>query len=111
VSIQDAVIGAAAGYISLWLVAKGFKLFTGKDGMGNGDFKLYAAVGAFLGWKMLLLVLLLSSMVGSIFGIWQMFAAKRGWHSYFKFHFGPYLTIAGIVAMFWGRPIVDWYLS
>jgi leader peptidase (prepilin peptidase)/N-methyltransferase len=71
---------------------------------------LNAAVGAFLGWKMLPLVILVSSVVGSIFGIGQMLAAKRGWEWNFKFHFGPYLAIAGIVAMFWGRQIVDWYL-
>ena len=110
VPIRDAVIGAAAGYLSLWIVYRAFKLVTGKEGMGFGDFKLNAAVGAFLGWKMLPLVILLSSFVGSIFGIGQMFAAKRGWEWNFKFHFGPYLAMAGIVAMFWGRQIVDWYL-
>jgi leader peptidase (prepilin peptidase)/N-methyltransferase len=110
VPIGDAVVGAAAGYLSLWIVYQAFKLVTGREGMGFGDFKLNAAVGAFLGWKMLPLVILLSSVVGSIFGIGQMFAAKRGWEWNFKFHFGPYLAIAGIVAMFWGRQIVDWYL-
>jgi len=110
VPIGDAVVGAAAGYLSLWTVYQAFKLLTGRKGMGFGDFKLNAAVGAFLGWKMLPLVILVSSVVGSIFGIGQMFAAKRGWEWNFKFHFGPYLAIAGIVAMFWGRQIVDWYL-
>jgi leader peptidase (prepilin peptidase)/N-methyltransferase len=110
VPIGDAVVGAAAGYLSLWIVYQAFKLVTGREGMGFGDFKLNAAVGAFLGWKMLPLVILLSSVVGSIFGIGQMLAAKRGWEWNFKFHFGPYLAIAGIVAMFWGRQIVDWYL-
>ena len=110
VPIGDAVVGAAAGYLSLWIVYQAFKLVTGREGMGFGDFKLNAAVGAFLGWKMLPLVILLSSVVGSIFGIGQMFAAKRGWEWSFKFHFGPYLAIAGIVAMFWGRQIVNWYL-
>lgn len=110
VPIFDAVVGAASGYLSLWIVYKIFKLVTGKEGMGYGDFKMNAAVGAFLGWQMLLLVILLSSVLGSIFGIAQMLAARRGWSWDFKFHFGPYLAMAGIVAMFWGKPITDWYL-
>jgi leader peptidase (prepilin peptidase)/N-methyltransferase len=111
VSIQDAVIGAVAGYLALWLVYQGFKLLTGKEGMGYGDFKMNAAVGAFLGWKMLPLVILLSSVVGLAFGAVQMFAARGRWEAGFRFHFGPYLAIAGIVAMFWGEPIVRWYLQ
>ncbi|HEX7218080.1 MAG TPA: A24 family peptidase [Burkholderiales bacterium] len=111
VPIQDAVVGAVAGYLVLWLVFWGFKLLTGKDGMGYGDFKMNAAVGAFLGWKMLPLVILLSSLVGLAFGALQMFAARGKWDAGFRFHFGPYLAIAGIVAMFWGEPIVRWYLQ
>lgn len=110
VPIFDAVVGAIAGYLSLWVVYMLFKLVTGKEGMGYGDFKMNAAVGAFLGWKMLLLVILLSSVLGSIFGIAQMFGAKRGWAWDFKFHFGPYLAMGGIIAMFWGQPIANWYL-
>ena len=110
VSIQDAVVGAVAGYLVLWLVFWGYKLLTGKEGMGYGDFKMNAAVGAFLGWKMLPLVILLSSLVGLVFGALQMFAARGKWDAGFRFHFGPYLAIAGIVAMFWGEPIVRWYL-
>ena len=109
VPIQDAVIGAVAGYLALWLVFWGFKLATGKEGMGFGDFKMNAAVGAFLGWKMLPLVILLSSIVGLIFGALQMFAARGRWDGGFRFHFGPYLAIAGIVALYWGDPIVRWY--
>jgi len=109
VPIGDAVIGAAAGYLSLWLVYWGFKLLTGKEGMGYGDFKMNAAVGAFLGWKMLPLVILLSSLVGVAFGAAQMFAARGRWDGGFRFHFGPYLAIAGIVALYWGEPIVRWY--
>jgi leader peptidase (prepilin peptidase) / N-methyltransferase len=111
VPIQDAVIGAVAGYLALWLVYQAFKLATGKEGMGYGDFKMNAAVGAFLGWKMLPLVILLSSIVGLAFGALQMFAARGRWDAGFRFHFGPYLAIAGIVAMFWGEPIVRWYLQ
>ncbi len=109
VPIGDAVIGAAAGYLSLWLVYWGFKLLTGKEGMGYGDFKMNAAVGAFLGWKMLPLVILLSSLVGVAFGAAQMFAARGRWDGGFRFHFGPYLAMAGIVALYWGEPIVRWY--
>jgi leader peptidase (prepilin peptidase)/N-methyltransferase len=109
--LRDAVIGAAAGYLSLWLVYWAFKLATGKEGMGYGDFKMNAAAGALLGWKMLPLVILLSSVVGLFFGLLQMFAARRQWDSGFRFHFGPYLAIAGIVALFWGEPIIHWYLN
>ena len=111
VPLADAVAGAAAGYLSLWLVYWGYKLLTGKEGMGYGDFKMNAAVGAFLGWKILPLVLLLSSLVGLVFGALQMFAARRRWDASFRFHFGPYLAIAGIVALFWGEAILRWYLK
>jgi leader peptidase (prepilin peptidase)/N-methyltransferase len=109
VPLRDAVLGALAGYLSLWLVFWGYKLATGKEGMGYGDFKMNAAVGAFLGWKMLPLVILLSSFVGLAFGALQMFAARGRWDAGFRFHFGPYLAIAGIVALYWGEPIVRWY--
>jgi len=108
-TLPGAVIGALAGYLSLWLVYWGFKLLTGKEGMGYGDFKMNAAVGAFLGWTMLPLVILLSSLVGLLFGALQMFAARGRWDGGFRFHFGPYLAIAGIVALYWGEPIVRWY--
>ncbi|HEY8250092.1 MAG TPA: A24 family peptidase [Burkholderiales bacterium] len=111
VPLADAVIGAVAGYLALWLIYQGYKLLTGKEGMGYGDFKMNAAVGAFLGWKILPLVILLSSLVGLVFGALQMFAARGRWDAGFRFHFGPYLAIAGIVAMFWGEPIVRWYLQ
>ena len=111
VALPEAVIGAAAGYLSLWLVYWGYKLLTGKEGMGYGDFKMNAAVGAFLGWKMLPLVILLSSLVGLAFGALQMFAARGRWDAGFRFHFGPYLAIAGVVALYWGDPIVRWYVQ
>ncbi len=109
VPLPESVIGAAAGYLSLWLVYWGFKLLTGKEGMGYGDFKMNAAVGAFLGWKILPLVILLSSVVGLAFGALQMLAARGRWDGGFRFHFGPYLAIAGIVALYWGEPILRWY--
>jgi len=111
VPLPEAVTGAVAGYLVLWLVYWGFKLLTGKEGMGYGDFKMNAAVGAFLGWKMLPLVILLSSLVGLAFGALQMFAARGKWDAGFKFHFGPYIAIAALVALFWGEPILRWYLE
>ena len=109
VPLHEAVIGPVAGYLSLWLVYWAFKLATGKEGMGYGDFKMNAAVGAFLGWKMLPLVILLSSVVGLAFGALQMFAARGRWDAGFRFHFGPYIAIAALVALFWGEPILRWY--
>jgi leader peptidase (prepilin peptidase) / N-methyltransferase len=111
VPLSEAVIGAAAGYLSLWSIYWAYKLLTGKEGMGYGDFKMNAAIGAFFGWKMLPLVILLSSVGGLLFGVLQMAAAKRGWDSAFRFHFGPYLALGAIVAMFWGGPIMRWYLG
>jgi len=111
VPIADAVIGAVAGYLSLWLIYWLYKLATGKEGMGYGDFKMNAAVGAFLGWKMLPLVILLSSVVGLVFGALQMFAARGRWEGSFRFHFGPYIAIAAVIALYWGEPIVRWYLG
>jgi leader peptidase (prepilin peptidase)/N-methyltransferase len=111
VPLLDAVIGAAAGYLSLWLIYWAYRLATGKEGMGFGDFKMNAAIGAFIGWKLLPLVILVSSVVGLAFGVLQMVAARRGWDAAFRFHFGPYLAIAAIVAMFWGQPVMRWYLA
>ncbi len=107
----DAVIGAATGYLSLWSIYWAYRLLTGKEGMGYGDFKMNAAIGAFVGWKLLPLVILVSSVVGLGFGVAQMIAARRGWDGAFRFHFGPYLAVAAIVAMFWGTPIMRWYLA
>ena len=109
-TLDQAVIGAAAGYLSLWGIYWAFKLATGKEGMGYGDFKMNAAVGAFVGWKMLPLVILISACVGLVFGVVQMVAARGGWDGNFRFHFGPYIAIAGVVALFWGAPILRWYL-
>jgi leader peptidase (prepilin peptidase) / N-methyltransferase len=111
VPLFEAVIGAAAGYLSLWLIYWAYRLVTGKEGMGFGDFKMNAAIGAFFGWKLLPLVILVSSIVGLAFGMVQMVAARRGWDGAFRFHFGPYLAMAAIVAMFWGEPIMRWYLT
>ncbi len=110
VSLRDAVLGAVSGYLFLWSVYWIFKLIFRKEGMGYGDFKMNAAVGAFLGWTALPLVIVVSSVVGVVFGVAQMIAAKGGWRWGFRFHFGPYLAIAGVVAMFWGPEITRRWL-
>jgi leader peptidase (prepilin peptidase)/N-methyltransferase len=104
--LAEAVIGAAAGYLTLWTINAAFRLVRGIDGMGYGDFKMTAAVGAFVGWKYLFLVVLLSSCVGLAFGLAQMIAARRGWDTAFRFHFGPYIAIAGVAALLWGQAIL-----
>lgn len=109
VDLGSAVIGAAAGYLSLWSVYWGFRIITGKEGMGFGDFKLLAAVGAWLGWQMLPLVVLASSFVGAIAGVSLMLFAKQGRDV--PIPFGPYLAVAGTVALFWGRPLTHAYLK
>lgn len=109
VSLQDSVIGAIAGYLSLWSVYWLFKLVTGKEGMGYGDFKLLAALGAWLGWQYLPMIILLSSFVGVIFGIIQLRLKQQGIDK--AFPFGPYLAIAGWICMMWGNVILDWYLT
>ena len=107
--LRSAVIGAAAGYLALWSVYWLFKLATGKDGMGYGDFKLLAAIGAWLGWKMLPLVILLSSFVGAAVGIALIVFAGRG--RSVPIPFGPYLACAGLLALFWGHDINRLYLN
>lgn len=109
VPLQDAVIGAIAGYLSLWLVFHIFKLVTGKEGMGAGDFKILAAIGAWFGWQMLPLVILLSAAVGAIVGITWSLAVGRDHR--LPIAFGPYLAGAGWIAMLWGEQIVSWYMS
>lgn len=106
--LQSAVVGAIAGYASLWLVYWGFKLATGKEGMGYGDFKLLAAIGAWLGWQVLPLVILLSSLVGAIVGITLIVAKNRGRNV--PIPFGPYLAAAGVLALFWGNGLTQAYL-
>ncbi|MCU5787456.1 leaderpeptidase and N-methyltransferase [Alcanivorax marinus] len=109
VTLADAVVGAMAGYLSLWSLYWVFKLLTGKEGMGYGDFKLLAALGAWLGWQYLPLVILLSSVVGLVFALTMMAtgAVKRGQ----GIPFGPYLAIAGWIALLWGEQIVSGYLG
>ena len=108
-SLDSAVIGAALGYFSLWTVFWLFKLTTGKDGMGYGDFKLLAAIGAWLGWQMLPIVILLSSLTGAFVGIFLMFFKGRNKQE--PMAFGPFLGCAGILALFFGSYINQHYLS
>jgi leader peptidase (prepilin peptidase) / N-methyltransferase len=108
-SLSSAVIGAAAGYLALWSVYWAFKLLTGKEGMGYGDFKLLAAIGAWLGWQMLPLVILLSALVGAVVGIAGI--VLRGRERGAKLPFGPYLSAAGFIAMIWGAQLNTWYLG
>jgi leader peptidase (prepilin peptidase)/N-methyltransferase len=108
VSPTDAVIGAAAGYTSLWLVFHAFKLVTGKEGMGYGDFKLFAALGAWLGWKVLPLVIVLSAATGAILGILMITLQGRDRRE--PMPFGPYLAAAGWLAMMYGDSLLTGYL-
>ena len=105
--LSSSVIGAAAGYLSLWSVYKLFKLITGKEGMGYGDFKLLAAIGAWLGWQLLPVVILLSAVVGSVVGIALIVFGGRS--SQTAIPFGPYLAAAGLIAMLWGDRLVQLY--
>ncbi|GGI93368.1 prepilin peptidase [Shewanella gelidii] len=108
-TLQDAVIGAMAGYLSLWSVFWLFKIATGKEGMGYGDFKLLAVIGAWLGWQMLPLVIILSSLVGAVVGITLIAFKKLNQGN--PIPFGPYLAAAGWIALVWGDTIVNSYLA
>ena len=108
VDLQSAVIGAMAGYLSLWSVYWLFKLATGKDGMGFGDFKLLAALGAWFGWQFLPMIILLSSLVGAVVGIAGIMILGRDKN--IPIPFGPYLAAAGWIAAMWGNEIMEWYL-
>ena len=109
VPLKSAVIGAMLGYLSLWSVYWLFKLLTGKEGMGYGDFKLLAALGAWMGWQQLPLIIILSSLVGAICGSIILFASKRSQGT--AIPFGPYLAIAGFIALLWGQKITSAYLE
>jgi leader peptidase (prepilin peptidase)/N-methyltransferase len=106
---RSAILGAVAGYLILWSVYWAFKLLTGKEGMGYGDFKLFGALGAWMGWQMLPLVLLLSAFTGAVVGIALIVA--RGRDRNIPIPFGPYLAAAGWIALMWGPQIVGGYLS
>ncbi|MEO5765967.1 MAG: A24 family peptidase, partial [Casimicrobiaceae bacterium] len=109
VPLKTALIGAVAGYLSLWSVYWLFKLIRGKEGMGYGDFKLLAALGAWLGWQMLPLIVLLSSVVGATIGL--LLIVFKGRDHSVPLAFGPYLAIAGAIALFFGPALVKLYLA
>jgi len=108
-SLESSVIGALAGYLILWSIFWLFKLVTGKEGMGYGDFKLLAALGAWLGWKMLPLIIMLSSVVGAALGILILTVNKKGRET--TLPFGPYLAISGLIALFWGNDLINLYFN
>lgn len=108
-NLSSAVVGAIVGYLSLWSVYWGFKLVTGKEGMGYGDFKLLAAIGAWVGWQVLPVTILLSSFVGAVVGITLIVVARHGRNV--PIPFGPYLAAAGVIALFWGKPLTQAYLG
>jgi len=107
-NLPSAVLGAVIGYLALWSVYWLFKFTTGKEGMGYGDFKLLAALGAWLGWQMLPLIILLSSLVGAVVGITLIVALKHGRN--IPIPFGPYLAGGGLIALFWGQTLTQSYL-
>ena len=109
VDIHSAVIGAVAGYLTLWSVYWGYKIIAEKEGMGYGDFKLLAVIGAWFGWQMLPLVILFSSVLGSVVGIGLILLTKRGRHV--PIPFGPYLAGGGVVALLWGNEVNHAYFE
>jgi leader peptidase (prepilin peptidase)/N-methyltransferase len=106
---RAAVVGALAGYLSLWAVYQSFRLVTGKEGMGYGDFKLLALLGAWLGWHGLPLIVLLSSLSGATLGLVLILLRVQDRST--PVPFGPHLAAAGWVALLWGRDLIDWYLG
>ncbi len=111
VSLHDAVLGVIIGYLSLWSLYWIFKLITGKEGMGYGDFKLLAALGAWCGWQGLLSIVLISSLLGSVLGIIQLWINRHNENKDYSLAFGPYLSLAGWICLLWQGNIVQWYLS
>lgn len=109
VTLLDAVLGAIIGYLSLWSFYWAFKLLTGKEGMGYGDFKLLAALGAWMGWQSLLPIIILSSLVGAVVGVLMILLMGRD--KSVPMPFGPYLAGAGFIMLIWGPQLTDFYLS
>jgi leader peptidase (prepilin peptidase) / N-methyltransferase len=106
-TLGDGVAGALAGYLSLWLVYHGFRLATGKEGMGYGDFKLFAALGAWMGWQLLPLIILLSAATGAVVGITLILLGRQQREN--PIPFGPFLAAAGLVALLYGQDLVGFY--
>ena len=109
IDLETSVIGAIAGYLSLWTIFVGYKLITGKEGMGHGDFKLLAMLGAWTGWKMLFVIVLTSSLVGTVVGITMILLKKTDRAT--QIPFGPYLAGAGWLTLLWGPQLLQFYFS
>jgi len=107
-TLPVAVLSAAGAYVGLWLFIKLFYLITGKIGMGHGDFKLFAAFGAWFGWEFLPLILLFSSIAGAVIGLIYLRVSNKSRDT--TIPFGPFLCIAGLISMFWGHTVINWYL-
>lgn len=108
-SLESSLLGAVAGYLSLWTIYHVFKLLTGKEGMGRGDFKLLAALGAWTGWEQIITIVLLSSLVGALVGLFLI--VFRSHDQRVPIPYGPYLATAGWIAMVWGEDLTGWYLG
>ena len=106
---QDGLIGAVAGYGIFWLVARAFLILTGREGMGYGDFKLLAMLGAFMGWQALPFIIFTSSLVGAVVGSVFLVLSKRGFRA--EIPYGPYLALAGMAWFVWGGDILPWYMG
>jgi leader peptidase (prepilin peptidase)/N-methyltransferase len=109
--INSSILGVIVGYMSLWSVYIIFKLLTGKEGMGHGDFKLLAAIGAWVGWQQLLSVILISSLAGTLVGIALLIKARHEQREMTSIPFGPYLAAGGWITLIWGQDLSRWYLS
>lgn len=112
IALEQSIYGVIVGYLSLWSVYITFKLLTGKEGMGHGDFKLLAALGAWLGWQQLLLVILISSLSGTILTL--LLLSRKNTHKdamQSAIPFGPYLALGGWITLIWGTELTSWYLS
>ncbi|MBY0545409.1 MAG: A24 family peptidase [Gammaproteobacteria bacterium] len=105
--LHSAIYGAVGGYMSLWLIAKSFLLLTKREGMGHGDFKLLALIGAWAGWQMLLPTLLMASFVGALVGLAMIVAGKLKREQ--PIPFGPFLAVAGWICLLWGKPLLNWW--
>jgi leader peptidase (prepilin peptidase)/N-methyltransferase len=107
VPLHDAVLGAAFGYLSLWSIYWIFKIITGKEGMGYGDFKLTALLGAWFGWQQLPLIVFLSACIGLLFGMYRILIQKHSKDT--PFAFGPFISLAGFIAMIWGKQLLQFF--
>lgn len=111
VELETSILGVIVGYLTLWTVYIVFKLITGKEGMGHGDFKLLAAIGAWVGWQQLLPVILISSLTGTLAGIILLLKVRKDGEQMTSIPFGPYLAVGGWFTLIWGQELMTWYLA